>query len=80
MVMYCQYNFLEVMYWYWYYIFGDMMSNVLQYFLKVMFKALLVTLVTASIKYSSRKKGKSGRYRNSYSLVPALRANNNPLE
>ncbi len=42
MVMYCQYNFLEVMYWYWYYIFGDMMSNVMQYFLKVMFKALPV--------------------------------------
>ena len=41
MVMYCQYNFLEVMYWYWYYIFGDVMSNVMQYFLKVMFKALM---------------------------------------
>ncbi len=48
MVMYCQYNFLELMYWYWYYIFGDVMSNVMQYFLKVMFKALdngLITLV-----------------------------------
>ncbi len=40
MVMYCQFNFLEVMYWYWYYIFGDVMSNVMQYFSKVMFKAL----------------------------------------
>ncbi len=38
--MYCQYNYLEVMYWYWYYIFRDVMSNVMQYFLKVMFKAL----------------------------------------
>ncbi len=31
------------MYWYWYYIFGNVMSNVMQYFLKVMFKALLDT-------------------------------------
>ncbi len=42
MVMYCQYNYLEVMYWYWYYIFRDVMSNVMQYFLKVMFKALVL--------------------------------------
>ncbi len=28
--------------WYWYYIFGAVISNVTQYFLKVMFKALLV--------------------------------------
>ncbi len=26
--------------WYWYYIFGEVMSNVMQYFLKVLFKAL----------------------------------------
>ena len=46
MVMYCQYNYLEVMYWYWYYIFRDVMSNVMQYFLKVMFKALLISFPT----------------------------------
>ncbi len=27
--------------WYWYYIFGEVMSNVMQYFLKVIIKALL---------------------------------------
>ncbi len=26
--------------WYWYYIFGEVMSNVMQYFLKVIIKAL----------------------------------------
>ena len=40
MVLYCHYKFPDVMYWYCYYIFGNEMSNVMQYFLKVMFKAL----------------------------------------
>ncbi len=31
LVMYCQYSFLEVMKWYWYYIIGDVMFNVMQY-------------------------------------------------
>ncbi len=38
--MYWHYKILKVVYWYWYYIFGNVMSNVMQYFLKVMFKAL----------------------------------------
>ena len=40
MVMYWHYKFLKVIYWYWYCIFGNVISNVIQYFLKVMFKAL----------------------------------------
>ena len=40
MVMYWHYKFLKVIYWYWYCIFGNVISNVMQYFLKVMFKAL----------------------------------------
>ncbi len=38
--MYCHYKFPDVMYWYCHYILGNEMSNVMQYFLKVMFKAL----------------------------------------
>ncbi len=50
LVMYCQYNFLEVMNWYWYYIFGAVMSNVIQYFLKVMFKALEAPYFRSSVR------------------------------
>ncbi len=32
--MYCHYKFLEVMYWYWYYMFGNVMNNVMQYILE----------------------------------------------
>ncbi len=54
--MYCQFNFLEVMYWYWYYIFGDVMSNVMQYFLKVMFKAPNQPTNDSSTTLSTTKK------------------------
>ena len=49
MVMYCQDNFLEVMYWYWYYIFGNVMSNVMQYFYTVMLRALPVLCYLPSV-------------------------------
>ncbi len=38
--MVVHYKFLEELYWYWYYISGNVMSHVMQYFLKAMFKAL----------------------------------------
>ncbi len=66
MVMYCHYKFLEVMYWYWYYIIGNVMSNVIQYFLKVMFKAL----GTTDDKQGKNTRGKEGFFSLLHQVFP----------